>query len=74
MALAGGIIKGQSDGNLDSVFANTLSCIDFVWKSSKRKHLCLKYETVERCREAIETAGVLLMQIWLSQMVHHWQK
>lgn len=25
MALAGGIRKGQSDGNLDSVFANTVS-------------------------------------------------
>lgn len=24
MAMAGGIRKGQSDGNLDSVFANTL--------------------------------------------------
>lgn len=29
--------------------------IDPVWKPSKRKHLCLKHKTVERCREAIET-------------------
>ncbi len=44
------------------LFLPTLSLgIDFVWKPSKRKHLCLKHETVERCREAVETVGVQLM-------------
>lgn len=44
------------------LFLPTLSLgIDFVWKSSKKEHLCLKHKKVERCRDVIETVGVQLM-------------
>lgn len=39
MALAWGIRKGQSDGNLDSVFANTLSGYRFCLETLKEEAL-----------------------------------
>lgn len=37
MAMAGGIRKGQSDGNLDFVFANTLSGYRFCLETFKEE-------------------------------------